>query len=173
MVGCSLGGAVAQHLAIRHPDLVESLVLVSTKPFYNRGEMLRRAWVTTRLGLDEQVEGTLTRWFTADALGVRAHPGVAYARNALRQGTPRQVAAYWCAMSDHDVRETLPSVDQPTTVLIGTEDATMSVNAARQFADLFPRGRVETCPGPHLLPLEQPMHVSKSIASHLAWVRDR
>lgn len=171
VVGCSLGGAVAQHLALRHPDLVQSLVLVATKPVYDRGEMLRRAWVTTRVGSAGQVDETLVRWFTADAFAVRDHPGVAYARSALLRGVSRQLSAYWCAMSDHDVRQTLHRVIQPTTIVIGSGDVTMSVDAARQFADLFPRGRMEICPGPHLLPLEDPEHVSKAIASHLTWVQ--
>lgn len=172
VVGCSLGGAVAQHLALRHPDLVQSLVLISSKPAYDRGEMLRRAWVTAQTGLTGQVEETLARWFTAEALAGGDHPGVAYARRALLHAIARQISAYWVAMADHDVRPTLARVVQPTTVVIGANDVTMPMDASRQFADLFQRGRMAILPGPHLLPLEHPERISKVIASHLVWAQD-
>lgn len=173
VVGCSLGGAIAQHLALRHPDRVASLVLVCTKPVMDRGEMLRRAEATLQVGAAAQVESTLARWFTPASLAAPAHPGVGYARATLVADRPTTISRYWQAMAEHDLRHALQEVTQPTTVVVGADDATATVADGEAFARLLPTARLDVRVGPHMLPLERPEQVSEAIHRHLEWVEQR
>lgn len=170
LVGLSLGGMVAQHLALRHPELVRSLVLVCTKAAADPDAMLARADATERLGMGPLVEETLQRWFTPVALGQRDHPGVAYARARLAADDPGAVAAYWRAMAGHDLRADLGRIGQPVTVVSGRHDVTTTAEADAAFAACFARGRLEVCEGPHLLSLEAPAETTAAVVRHLQWV---
>lgn len=173
VVGLSLGGMVAQHLALRHPSQVESMVLICTKPAANSELMLERERSTRNLGMDALLDGTLTRWFTTNALGIDGHPGISYARDRIRGDDPSHIASYWRAMAEHDLRGALHRIAQPVTVVLGRDDMSMDVPAGESFAGAFPDGRLDVRPGPHLLCLERPDQTDEAIASHLDWVGDR
>lgn len=170
LVGLSLGGMVAQHLALRHPALVRSLVLVCTKPVADPHAMLARAEATERLGMGPLVEETLRRWFTSAAVDQLSHPGVTYARDRLVADDPAVIAAYWRAMADHDVRSELRRLRHPVTVVSGRHDVTTNPQADAEFAAGFACGRQDVCDGPHLLSLEAPSEMVAAVERHLVWV---
>lgn len=170
LVGLSLGGMVAQRIALRHPTLVRSLVLMCTKPAVEPHAMAARAEATERRGIAALADETLARWFTPDALARPGHPGVAYARARLTRDDPAVVSAYWRAMAGHDLRTELGRVTQPVTVVAARHDVTSDLRSDAAFAALFPSGRLHTCDGPHLLCLEAPDAAEAAVADHLAWV---
>lgn len=170
LVGLSMGGMVAQHLLVRHPELVASAVLVCTRPAADRKRMLERASETRDKGMEAQTVSTLERWFTSDALASPGHPGVEYARARLIMDDPGAVASYWTAMADHDLRAELAEVERPVTVVVGRHDVTSTLEAGAEFAGLFPVGRLDVRDGPHLLSLERPDETESAIFDHLAWI---
>ena len=173
VVGLSLGGMVAQHLALRHPGQVRSLVLVCTRPYADPAEMNRRASATEQAGMPGVLDGTLRRWFTADALADPGHPGVRYASRRLLADDPAVIAAYWRAMADHDLRGDLRRIAQPVTIVVGRHDVTSSPESAAEFHRLIPGSQLVTCAGPHLLALERPAELAQVIRDHLGWVVER
>lgn len=170
LVGLSLGGMVAQHVLVRHRQLVRSAVLVCTKEAADPGDMVRRAEQTVAQGMAATAPSTLRRWFTDAALGQVDHPGVVYARQRWCDDDPTVVASYWRAMAGHDLRGALGAVQVPVTVVHGSQDVTSSIERARKFADLFPRSQLAVVDGPHLLCLEQPDALVRRVADHRAWV---
>lgn len=170
VIGVSMGGMVAQHLALGRPDSVRSLMLICTSPRANRPVMEERARAVEQDGIAAVVEPTLQRWFSRTALANPAHEGVAYAREKLLSADPVTFAAAWRAIGEHDVVERLREIKAPVTVVSGSSDASVSPEALELFRAGLPRSRFEIVDGPHMLPLERPGVVRAVIQSHLAWV---
>lgn len=170
LVGLSLGGMLAQYIAIHRPERVRSLFVACSTAATDAAALLARAAHTERDGMAGVLDSTLARWFTPLALATPGHPGVEYARQRLLADDPAVFAAYWRLMATHDVRAALPSVAVPTTLLAGTDDASTPVTAMREIAGSVPHARLVTASGPHMLPLERAELVTKMIDEHLARV---
>jgi len=169
VVGVSMGGMVAQHLALRHPGRVRSLVLACTSARAHRQSTLDRADAAARGGMESVLDSTLARWFTASALAQPNHAGVAYARHRLRTDDPVAFAQTWRAMAEHDVVAHLSRIVVPVTVIAGAHDAASPVEQRRAMQRSLPHSRMEVLDGPHMLQLEVPRAFSDAIRRHVEW----
>lgn len=168
LVGISMGSMVAQHVAIRHPDRVHSLLLGCTGGSADPVTALGRAEAAEASGMTAVLDATLRRWFTAAALTARpGHPGVGYARATLRALDPASWAAGWRAIAGHDVLARLGAVTAPTTCVAGRGDLSAPVERVRRLADAIPGARLEILDGPHMIHLENPAAFSAVLAAHL------
>ncbi|MBJ7600654.1 MAG: hypothetical protein DLM67_20450 [Candidatus Nephthysia bennettiae] len=167
--GVSLGGVVAQHLALRHPDRVRSLLLACCSAASSPEAMLARAAEVEAAGMPGVVEATLARWFTPAALATVHHPGVAHARRRLEADDPAVFAAFWRALAGHDTRRRLGEITVPVTVLGGWEDLATPVDRLLDLARRLPNNRTELLHGPHMLQLERPEEFAAAVDRHLAW----
>ncbi len=167
IIGISLGGAVALHLALRHPAKVRSLVLACTTAVEDEAVLTRRA--DAELRSPEAAETTLRRWFTVEALNVNGPP-VAYARNRLMTNDRFAVAAAWRALARHDVMDQLGSVKVPTTLVAGLRDQSVRLSEVEQIYVRLQTSRLVTIDGPHMLMLENPAEFTEAIAGHLHWI---
>lgn len=170
VLGLSMGGMVAMHLALRHPDRVRSLVLACTSARPPAEVMLDRARAAEASGMEGVLSSTLDRWFTPSALARPHDPGVDYARGRLLADDARIFAAYWRAMALHDVEAQLQDIHVPVTVIAGSVDVSAPAASLRAVADKIPTSRFEIVPGPHMLPLEEPGHFAAAVRDHRQWV---
>jgi pimeloyl-ACP methyl ester carboxylesterase len=155
LVGVSLGGMVAQQVAVREPDAVASLVVACSNAVSHPATMAERAAATRAGGMAGILDTTLERWFTPEALATPDHPGVTYARQCLLDDDPELFAEYWEAMGEHNVAAQLPSIKVPATFIAGKTDRASSADTLRQMAEAVPQGTFEVIDGPHMLPLER------------------
>jgi pimeloyl-ACP methyl ester carboxylesterase len=170
LAGCSMGGMVGQHVAIRHPRRVRSLLMACTGAAADPVAMGERAAAAEDGGMRGVLATTLERWFTPQALAQRPeHPGVTYARAALLALDPASFADGWRAIATHDARPRLGEILARTTCVAGDADASASVARVREVADGIPGARIRVVAGPHMLPLEQPGTFGEVLRTHLEW----
>jgi 3-oxoadipate enol-lactonase len=167
LVGLSLGGMVAQQVALREPAAVTSLVVACSTSASDPTVMLERAAATRQAGMAGVLDTTLERWFTPAALATPGHPGVEYARRRLLADDPEVVAQYWEAMAAHDVRARLPSLKVPATFIAGAADRASSVAVLEGMAEAVPDAVLRVLDGPHMLPLERPREFTEVLSEHL------
>lgn len=158
-VGLSLGGMVAQGLALQRPETVRGLVLAHTVARYD--EAARRAWrarsdTVSREGMAAVVDTVLSRYLTA---GVRAaQPAVVAAMRAtLLRNEARSYAAACDAIAGVDWLDALPAVDTPTLLIAGDHDVGAPPAAMRSMQARIPGSQLVVLPeASHLGPVEQP-----------------
>jgi pimeloyl-ACP methyl ester carboxylesterase len=163
VVGASMGGMIAQTLAIEHPGRVLSLTSIMSTPSSRIGRMrvrvlLRLIRTARRLGKPVTPEETAD--FMLAMQEVTGSPGypadredhlamlrVAMARDAQGLsggGSARQQAAVRTAP---DRRAALAGVTVPTLVLHGDSDVMIRPEGGRATADAVPGARLVVLPG--------------------------
>jgi 3-oxoadipate enol-lactonase len=167
IVGCSLGSMVAQHVAVKRPGLVRSLVLACGAGRTNAEAARQRAAAARAGGMETVLPSTLERWLTPEARADPGHPAVAYARDRLLRDDPEVFASYWDFMAGHDMMDALNRIRVPVTVIAGESDQATPVSALADTAARIPGARFEPMPGPHILPLENPAGFRDAVARHL------
>ena len=168
VLGHSLGGGVAMHLAIRRPELVRGLVLIAPVGLGVSLHWIRRFLVGSRRRDDARFIARLVRH------GTRARPRTLSARAIIWANQPRR----W-----NKARALLPGGEQrgiridgrlaelskiPTLVLWGDEDRVISATDARRCREL-PLAQVRIAHGVgHSLPLEVAAWANDHIAKFVA-----
>lgn len=161
VVGLSLGGVVAQELALTAPHRVSSLTLVST--WASPDAWLRRlmrdwARVAETWGLEPLWEQVLL-WSFSPRLYATGGQRLAAIVDALPRD-PAAVRAFVAqarAAVEHDTGERLRSVRAPTLILVGDQDVYTPVRFAQRLRDLIPGASLEVVPGvAHAFPIEDP-----------------
>jgi pimeloyl-ACP methyl ester carboxylesterase len=173
VLGISMGGMVAQELALAHPDRVRTLTLGCT---YCGGP--GSSLIAPEDGgplLEAMASGDLQRVFRAMyevnlSLGFRADEShyadftaMASALPARQQTVQLQIQALYA----HDTQSRLRDITAPTLVVHGTEDKMIPVANAELIASLIPGARLEIFDGVgHLFWWEQPERSAELIRQH-------
>jgi 3-oxoadipate enol-lactonase len=173
LIGISMGGMVGQHVAVRHPERVRSLLVGCTGAAADPQTMEERAVAVEQGGMESVLSSTLERWFTAAALAQRPeHPGVAYARRTLTALDPHSFADGWRAIAGHDVRARLGELTMPVSAVAGSLDAASPRARSEEIAQRVQNGRLIVAEGaPHMIHLECPEEFSAIVEEHLNWAQ--
>jgi 3-oxoadipate enol-lactonase len=179
LVGLSLGGAVAQELALAHPERVRTLSLLASfayqpprsralleawrvlYPFAAQGSEFRAAW-----------EKQAYTWLFSDAFW-RSEANV---RAAFRfaQGQPLQPVDGFLGQVDaalaHDARGRLSAIRVPTLVVHGAVDQLAPLATGEDLAHLIPGAQLRVVPNVgHAVNLEGQRVVNEALRAH--WKR--
>lgn len=155
LVGWSMGGVVAQTLALAEPSRVKTLLLLAT--FAAPDGYLRAAignWVNMcRSSMPyEHIARYLARMVYSPALANRPRAYEAFIQAMLtnpyrqsRHGFYRQAEALLC----YETPTNLSSMQVPTTVLVGRSDQLTPPYMAEQLQSMVPGARLTVLPGAH------------------------
>jgi pimeloyl-ACP methyl ester carboxylesterase len=151
VAGFSMGSAIAQELALRHPALVRSLVLVST---YARPDDLFRSQLRFWRWLAEVApsERAFLEAFFTWVYTPRAHADGTVQQileEALAYPHQQSVAAFQAqvdACLAHDTARRLSQILVPTLVLAGEFDTILPPRFGRSVAAEIPNARFEVMP---------------------------
>jgi pimeloyl-ACP methyl ester carboxylesterase len=139
--GTSMGGRVAQMLAVEHPDAVDRLALACTSP---GGPQARERSRDVRQALAHPDAGrrrrTLQRLFYTDAWPCRPEESHLFGDPTMTSAESR---AHLRVSAGHDAWDALPHVTAPTLVLHGTDDEMVPAANADLIADRIPEATLE------------------------------
>ena len=151
VAGFSMGSAIAQELALRHPDLVRNLVLTST---YARPDALFRSQLDFWRWLPEAVpsERAFFEAFFTWVYTPRAHANGSVdqiVEDALAFPHQQSVEAFQAQVDvcrAHDTADRLSEIAVPTLVLSGEFDVILPPRFGRSVAAGIPNARFEIMP---------------------------
>ncbi|MEZ7002107.1 alpha/beta fold hydrolase [Streptomyces sp. AD55] len=159
VVGVSWGGVVATRLALRHPRLVRSLVLVGSTRGSGRDPgaaeaMLGRGRELAALGAHRFAHARAPRLLSPSAPA----PAVAAVRDLMADSVRLPGYAEAAAsMAETDHTEALPTLRVPTLVLVGEHDQVTGVEESQRIHRLVPGSGFAVIPGAgHLANQERP-----------------
>ncbi len=173
VLGISMGGMVAQELALTHPERIRTLTLGCTY-CGGEGSSLTPPEVAQRLG-DARMSGDRERAIRASW---EANVSPTFAANDdewasfLTTAKERAVAlpviiAQAMAIAGHDTNARLALLRMPTLVMHGTEDQILPVDNGRLIASCIPGARLEIFEGVgHLFFREQPDRSVELVRAH-------
>jgi pimeloyl-ACP methyl ester carboxylesterase len=177
VVGRSMGGMIAQTLAIRHRDRVRSLVsIMSTTGAPGVGQPRPEVVGPVLLARppserEEYLEDVVGKWrliaspgYPADESELRELVAAAYDRSYYPIGTGRQFLAI---VASGDRTEALRGLDVPTLVIHGADDPLVDASGGRATAEAIPGAELMLVPGMgHDLPRELWPRLVDAICDH-------
>jgi pimeloyl-ACP methyl ester carboxylesterase len=165
IVGLSMGGMIAQELAIRHPEVVERLVLCGTRPPAPAGFAPSRSVLNAMTSMPRSGENIgeffERTWAAVVGNGFREHHPDAIGEVVERlceRPTPRAgVINQMRAISGWSGASRLARITAPTVVLHGSDDPLIPVGNGMRLAQLIADAAYVELPGVgHLVPYEAP-----------------
>ena len=151
IIGASMGGAIAQEVAINHPERVDTLTIICSYPKAD-------AYLVELLTQWEQMfeEQGAVAWQRATLPWIYTHRWFATEGNLANElgkivaSPPLQSPAMYLRQSNaaksHDAIERLDLITAPTHIICGAEDLLTPVRFSQQLAEHIPGSRLTILP---------------------------
>lgn len=169
LIGLSLGGAIAQWIAVHRPARVQTLSLICTSArFGNPEPWLDRAAGVRANGTESIADAVLSRWFTP-ALAARDADLVDHHRRIIAATSDEGYAGCCEAIAGWDNRADLSRISAPTLVIAGEHDPATPPADAAVIADGIARSALHILPAAaHLANVEQAGEVTRLLVGHIS-----
>jgi pimeloyl-ACP methyl ester carboxylesterase len=160
LVGHSMGGYLSLELTIRHPGLVEKLVLVDPLYSFHRLPLTKRFLFEERF-LSRTISYQLPEWLYAGMVGMTSlfFPGVNILRHDLPPDARKQMAAnykdavpgiYRYPFTGRDLAPLLSFIDIPVLLVYGLHDGTLNPESFQTMGQCIRDIRVKPLKAGHI-----------------------
>ena len=165
-VGLSIGGLIAQGLAVKRLDLVRGMVLSNTAAKIGTGEMWQARIDAIRAGGIEAVaDATMDRWFSR---AFRQTPELKGWRAMLTRQPAEGYTGCCAAIAGTDFYTPTSGLTLPTLAIAGTEDGSTPPDLVRETAELIKGSRFHLIRGAGHLPcVEKPGDYAEMLTTFL------
>jgi pimeloyl-ACP methyl ester carboxylesterase len=170
VVGLSMGGVIAQQMALDSPGLIRRLVLANTfavlRPANASGwfYFLQRLILLTTLGLEAQARLVAHRIFP----GPDQEPLRELLRDTIGRADPRAYRLAMLAMGRFDSRRRLGRITAPTLIITGERDTTVGTARQELLARAIPDARQVVVPGAgHAVSIDQAAEFNRVLLGFL------
>ncbi len=155
VVGLSIGGMIAQGLAVKRPDLVRAVVLSNTAARIGTPQMWQERIETVQAGgLEALADAVMERWFPP---AFRALPEAAAWRHMLCRTPAQGYAGCSAAIAGSDFLASTATLRLPALGIAGSEDGSTPPDMVHETLALIPGSRVALIRGSGHLPcVDQP-----------------
>ncbi len=159
--GVSVGGIIAQALALNYPQRARALVLCDTGARIGSVESWQqRIDMVQTGGLKPLESAMMERWFSVRFRAQRAADIRGYSNMLLQTSVPGYIGTC-CALREADFRPALSRIKCPTLVLCGAEDIATPPDLGKELAGLIPGAQFSLIENSAHLPcIEQPETVA-------------
>jgi pimeloyl-ACP methyl ester carboxylesterase len=163
LLGLSMGGAVAQELALAAPQRIDHLILVATfcgprKSVPPDPAVLERFAGREGLSRVEQIKAVLPIYYSRTFIDANETLLLELTARGT-EGTPRHTLARQTeAVQQFDSYDALSTINHPTLVIHGTADPIIPCENAHILAKRLPHARLELLPGVGHVPMTEEPH---------------
>ncbi|MEO9827567.1 MAG: 3-oxoadipate enol-lactonase [Paracoccaceae bacterium] len=165
-VGLSIGGMIAQGLAVKRMDQLRAMVLSNTAMKIGTPDMWQDRIDAVQNGGIKALEASiLERWFSKS---FRQSPEISLWREMLVRQPDQGYMGCSAAISGTDFYTTTASLSLPTLAIAGSEDGSTPPDLVRETADLIKGSRFELIRGAGHLPcVEKPEEYARLLTGFL------
>jgi pimeloyl-ACP methyl ester carboxylesterase len=170
LAGFSLGGLIAQQIALSHPDRIDRLVLLSTVAGRNaqeKAQVLERLALLQTAGAQQHHDTSLSRWLTERFQD--ANPDrIAELRRRDAENDRDCYAAAYRVLATTDLGDQLEQIRVPTLIVTGEDDVGSSPRMARFMHERIAGSALSILPDlRHSILVEAPALVAARMATFL------
>ncbi|MCF1708790.1 3-oxoadipate enol-lactonase [Tabrizicola sp. J26] len=167
VIGLSIGGMIAQGLAVKRLDLVRGLVLSNTAAKIATAETwAARIDAVRRGGMAAVTDQTIERWFSRAS---RSSAAAQHWRDRLLAQDPQGWIGCAAAIAGTDFYTTTATLTLPTLALAGSEDGSTPADLVRETSALIRGSRFELLRGAgHLPPVDRPEAWAGAVSDFLS-----
>lgn len=154
-VGLSIGGMIAQGLAVKRMDQIRAMVLSNTAAKIGTPALWQDRMAAARTGgIEALADATMERWFSR---AFRATPEMTLWRNMMTRQPLDGYLGCCAAISGTDFYTPTSGLRLPTLGIAGSEDGSTPPDLVRETVDLIPGSQFELIrKAGHLPCVEQP-----------------
>ncbi|QUJ75428.1 3-oxoadipate enol-lactonase [Sulfitobacter albidus] len=165
-VGLSIGGMIAQGLAVKRLDLIRAMVLSNTAAKIGNPQLWdERIAAVDQGGIESLADAVMDRWFSRD---FHRTPELELWRNMLTQQADDGYAGCSAAISGTDFYTPTSGLRLPTLAIAGSEDGSTPPDLVRETADLIPGSKFHLIRrAGHLPCVEQPQEFARVLSDFL------
>ncbi|QNK72450.1 alpha/beta fold hydrolase [Variovorax sp. PAMC28562] len=162
-VGLSMGGMTAQALAVRHPELLKTVVIANSAAHYpDQASWTAREETVRTGGIAAIAPGAVSRWLTPGYTSTKDGTAAAQSLKDLLLRNEQQAYIASCkAVAAIDFRESNRRIAVPTLVISGLQDEATPMAMSEAMVAAIPGARLATIDAAHLSAVERPVEFTQ------------
>ncbi len=171
LIGLSNGGMIAQHFALKYPEITDTLVLVDTCGFVGKLlELTVSSWIkaTEAGGNDLRYDVLLPQIFSESFISNNEELIKSMKEFSSEINTPEAVINLAKASMNHDLRSHISKIKSPTLIIAGQEDILIPPKYSRMLSEEIENSElviIQDCA--HVPPIEKPEEFNSIVLDFL------